>query len=128
MLPLPLEVLVPAATTHVIPCKKPKVVVEPHPNDPTMARVSCRVPGCGWSYPSESQHRAVKTDASAWAVRHRTAHRSAVPGTEVSSEGGPGFGASCACGWEWAHRGTRTDATMARDHHLCTDHGLVTCM
>lgn len=117
----------PTATNAVIPCKKPRVEVDPHPDDPTMNRVTCHVPTCGWVYPAEPQRRAVKSDANEWAVRHRGAHRKAVPHTDVSSEGGPGFGSSCECGWKWQHRGTRTDATMARDHHLSTDHGLVVC-
>ena len=111
----------------IVPCKRPRVTVDPRDVATDGVLAACHVPGCGWAYPQDLKRYAVKSDADWQAIQHRKDHRAAVPSHRVTSDGGPGFVADCKCGWRWAYRGTRADAQQILDHHLSSVHGLVTC-
>lgn len=104
----------------MIPCKRPKVTVEPSPVSEGLYDHVCHVPGCGWTY------RSVKSDHLG-APHHRRAHRSAVP-TVTYAKGSYGFTVhwTCSCG-KRDGASTRTDAEAKVAYHLSRDHGLVTC-
>lgn len=120
-----------------IPCKRPKVVLEPRTTSPGEARYDayCRVPGCSWTYPADKQFMALKSDAEARATMHRREHRDAVPKTDVGLKpAGPnyehrGYYAAClTCMLDSpAGKSTRADVDAWLDYHLSTEHGLVTC-
>jgi hypothetical protein len=111
----------------MIPCKRPKVTVEPRTDSDTFL-VRCHVPRCGFQYPQDLKFHALKSDADGMAAMHRQAHRAAVPETRIVKPmiDRPGYGAECACGWSVGPDRTRTDAQSSLDHHLSSAHGLVT--
>lgn len=107
-----------------IPCKRPKVGVEPHPSGvPGAWQGICHVPGC-----ATEPYNSVKTACEEFARRHRAEHREAVPATwfEQLASGRYVFG--CRCGWQTnAGTVTRTDGEASLTHHLYAAHGLVVC-
>lgn len=118
----------------VIPCKRPKVTIDPEHKrrddglEWFVHRALCHVPGCSWLYDA-----AVKSDAEWQAKHHRAAHRDAVPKTSVDRcdggcNGRQGYIARCECGWT-SHRGivTRSENESTLEYHLRHDHGLVSC-
>lgn len=111
----------------MIPCKRPKVTIEPHEkvfstgSTGTYHLASCHVPGCGWSYDA-----AVVTDAQDQATWHRMRHRASVPATKVVRE--VEWEAHCTpCGGHRRTFGTKKEAQAWLDEHLATEHGLVSC-
>ena len=120
---------------NAIPCKRPKVTVDPREPAHGTFDVNCRVPGCAWTYPSDKQFMALKSDAEEQATRHRAEHRAAVPKSRVYRlPAGPnythrGYMAECDCGWYREAPGvtTQADNAAALEYHLSVDHGLVTC-
>jgi len=115
-------------TAAVTPCKRPKVTVDERADRGTFD-VNCHVPGCSWTYPTDKQFMALKSDAEDQATRHRGEHRAVVPKSEII---GPtvslNYAAKCACGWRSADGCiTRVDNEAALAYHLSTDHGLVVC-
>lgn len=106
-----------------IPCRRPKVTVEAEDtaSGPLAHRVTCHVPGCTFAYGP-----AVKTDAEQRATWHRQEHRDAVPDVPVERTGA-GFTALCeGCG-DGKYLAGRGEATEWVNHHLTTEHRLVTC-
>lgn len=104
-----------------VPCKRPKVTVEPHPSGVAGAwQGLCRVPGC-----PTPPYNSVKSACEEFAKRHRGEHRDAVPSIERTETGFtheahcPEHGLIC--------HGTRTDVEASIAHHLSTQHGLVVC-
>jgi hypothetical protein len=115
----------PTTTNPAIPCKRPKVTVEPRP-DGREFLVTCHVPGCGWQCPDDLQFVAGKSYAQEEATRHRRQHRTAVP--DVRIEHDVEWDVYCKpCGGHRRTFGTRTDAQAWLDHHLNAEHGLVVC-
>ena len=114
-------------TSTVIPCKRPKVTVEPNQLDHGSSVAACHVPHCGWTYPTNpAVSHAVKSDATEHATRHRALHRDAVPATRIAHE--VEWEVYCdPCGGHRRTFGTRTDAEAWLAYHLSTEHGLVTC-
>lgn len=117
----------------MIPCKRPKVTVEPRTDSDTFL-VRCHVPRCGFQYPQDLKFHALKSDADGMAAMHRRAHRAAVPETSVGLRpAGPnyehrGYVATCGCGWESADgKLTRSDVDATLANHLSTAHGLAVC-
>lgn len=85
-------------TTSPIPCKRPKVTVEPHPSGVAGAwQGICHVPGC-----SAEPYNSVKTACEEYAVRHRAEHRNAVPLIQVDKLNSGGHRASCETAKAWA--------------------------
>lgn len=127
--PVPASASTPGAGT-VIPCKRPKVTVDPHATAAGAYSATCHVPGCDWAYGTRP-YQAVKSDAEQQATRHRAEHRAAVPSVAVvRSHGAEPYHVECmGCGFLRCDgtTTTRTDAEMVRDHHLSSEHGLVTC-
>lgn len=111
----------------IIPCKRPKVAVEPNQLDHGTSVATCHVPGCRWTYPANPEtSRAVKSDATEQAARHRTAHREAVPVAFVQRD--VEWDVHCMpCGGHRRTFGTRVDADAWLAYHLSTEHGLVNC-
>lgn len=109
------------------PCKRPQVELVPAVTNPGTVVAVCHVPRCGWTYPEDpQQYVAVKSDATEQAVRHRRAHRDAVPATRVVHD--IEWDVYCdPCGGHRRTFGTRTDAEAWLAYHLSTVHGLVTC-
>lgn len=108
-------------TATVIPCKRPRVTVEPIADS---GLHQCHVPGCGWEY------RSVKSDHLG-APHHRRAHRAAVPTVSlIRTNGAEPYHVECTdCGFLRCDgtTTTRADAETVRDHHMSHDHGLVVC-
>ena len=112
---------------NAIPCKRPKVTIDPHPGGQSDAKVAtCHVPRCGWTYPADLQFIALVSDAADQATRHRKAHRDAVPETKVVHD--VEWDVYCdPCGGHRRTFGTRSDADAWLSYHLSTEHRLVTC-
>lgn len=109
-----------------IPCKRPKVTVEPRAGAKDAVDVDCQVPGCGFTYPADKQFIALKSDAADQATRHRQEHRLAVPRTRIEKD--VEYDVFCdPCGGHRRTFGTRTDAQSWLDYHLSSEHGVVTC-
>lgn len=110
----------------MIPCKRPKVTVDPRSSADCAHDANCRVPGCSWTYPADKQFMALKSDADWQASRHRAEHRAAVPNAYL--EHAVEWDVYCTpCGGHRRTFGTRTDAQAWLDYHLSTEHGLVSC-
>lgn len=109
----------------MIPCKRPKVTVDPRTDSDTFL-VRCHVPRCGFQYPQDLQFHALKSDADGMATMHRRAHRSAVPLVE-SVDLGAYHLVTCACGHQHRVHGTKHDAAAHVEYHLSSAHGLVSC-
>lgn len=109
---------------HTIPCKRPKVTIEPIDGSGLYLH-RCHVPGCGWTY------RSVKSDHLG-APHHRQQHKAAVPAVELRKHA-TGYTVHCAdhgqilVGGNPRHTATRTDAEAMSAYHLSHDHGLVSC-
>lgn len=111
----------------MIPCKRPKVTVEPRTDSDTYL-VTCQVPRCGFQYPQDLKFHALKSDADGMAAMHRRAHRAAVPEVDLA-RGSRGFVATCACGWQ-SYDGAETSRQSVEqtlNYHLTSAHGLVSC-
>ena len=115
---------------EVIPCKRPKVTLTPREQHNGAHDAACHVPGCGWSYPSDRQFMALKSDATERATRHRGAHRAAVPPAYLTTptQQGPEYDVYCPpCGGHRRTFATRRDAQAWIDEHLAVEHGVVVC-
>jgi hypothetical protein len=110
-----------------IPCKRPKVTIDPHPNGQSDAKVAtCHVPACGWTYPRDLQFVALASDAQGEATRHRGEHKRAVPETRIVRD--VEWDAYCQpCGGHRRTLGTRAEAETWLAEHLRVEHGVVTC-
>ena len=107
-------------TTTRIPCKRPRVRVNELLGRDRVAAV-CDVPGCGWHYDN-----VAITDVREQAVRHRRAHRDAVPKTWIERDAE--YDVYCApCGGHRRTFATRAHAKHWLRHHLTAKHGLVEC-
>lgn len=105
--------------TDIRPCKRPPVVVV-HDQHNDHHGAHCQLFGCEWRYGP-----GLKTDVEENAARHRRAHRDAVPKTRIVH--GVEWDVHCEpCGGHRRTFGTRVDAQAWLDHHLSTEHGLVT--
>lgn len=112
---------------NTIPCKRPKVTVDPRPDDRnTTFDVTCHVPGCRFTYPADKQFCALSADANDQARMHRQAHRAAVPATRIEKD--PLYDVYCdACGGHRRSFDTRREAQVWLDEHLATEHRVVAC-
>lgn len=109
-----------------IPCKRPKVTIDPRAGDRDAVDANCHVPRCGWTYPSDKQFIALKSDATFQATMHRQQHRNTVP--DAYLEHGAEWDVYCTpCGGHLRTFGTRTDAQAWLDYHLSAEHGLAVC-
>lgn len=109
----------------MIPCKRPRVTVDTRLERDAFD-VNCRVPGCTFTYPSDKQYVALKSDADATAARHRQEHRAAVPRIETEVIDGREAERCQRCGWVTTSH-TKTDRRGQVEYHLAAHHGLVTC-
>lgn len=111
-------------TTTVIPCKRPRVLVDAVGSHGRW-QADCYVPGCRWAYGN-----VVKSDVEDQATRHRGAHRAAVPTAYLTtpSQQGPEYDVYCPpCGGHRRTFATRRDAQAWIDEHLTREHGVVVC-
>jgi hypothetical protein len=118
----------------LIPCKRPKVTVDPRTEPATAVGTviaSCRVPGCRWTYPSDLTFYALRSDATDQATMHRARHRDAVPTTTITKPD-PDRPylvecAACDTALQGSTTTTRSDAETVRSYHLTKVHGLAVC-